>query len=148
MISEIMTRRFCYEVENIENYNEAVNDTEHMWDCHHRGEILPCGTYSRNDLKKFDLYWNRPASELIFLRHDEHTRLHHKGKKNSEETKRKMAEVKLGNKHMLGKHLSEETKRRLSEMRKRENLSDETRRKLSEAKKRYWANRRANNELI
>ena len=70
-------KRYCSEpLENIENYDKAVADTEHMWDCHHRAEILPCGRYTRAQLQKHGMYWYRPSSELIFLRHDEHWKLH------------------------------------------------------------------------
>lgn len=102
-------KRYCSEpIENIENYDKAVADTEHIWHCHHRGEILPCGRYTAAQLKKHGLYWNRPASELIFLRHDEHHRLHHIGKTHSDETRRKMSDS-----HM-GRSRSEETKRKIS----------------------------------
>ena len=70
-------RRYCSEdISRIENYDKAVNDKEHMWECHHRAEILPCGRYSQEELKKVGMFWHRPASELIFLRHDEHKKLH------------------------------------------------------------------------
>lgn len=70
-------RRYCSEdLSRIENYDKAVNDKEHMWHCHHRAELLPCGRYTVAQLQKHRLYWNRPASELIFLRHGEHKKLH------------------------------------------------------------------------
>lgn len=80
MINECNAKKFCCEdLRLIENYELAVNDTTQTWDCHHRGEVLPCGRFSRDDLKKFGLYYKRPASELIFLTHSEHRRLHAKG---------------------------------------------------------------------
>ena len=80
MICERTVKRFCCEdLSLIENYELAVNDTTQTWDCHHRGEVLPCGRFSRDDLKKFGLYFNRPAAELIFLTKAEHIRLHFKG---------------------------------------------------------------------
>ena len=94
MISKKNIRLFCSEDPSlIENYDKAIADTTQVWDCHHRGEILPCGRYSKATLKKFGLYYGRPASELIFLTATEHTRMH-----------------QLGNKNCLGKHLSHETK--------------------------------------
>ena len=87
--SDELRYMYCSEpLENIENYDKAVADTEHVWDCHHRAEILPCGVYSREALKKTGLYWHRPARELIFLRHDEHIRLHTMNQ--SQETRRAM----------------------------------------------------------
>lgn len=66
---------FCKEdVCLIENYDKAMNDTTQTWDCHHRLEIEL--NMSRAELVKSNLYVNRPASELIFLTHDEHTHLH------------------------------------------------------------------------
>ena len=84
MISEDRhTKRFCSEpLSHIENYEVASSDSEHMWECHHRAEILPCGRYSIKELKACGMYFNRPASELIFLRHDVHRSLHHKGEFN------------------------------------------------------------------
>ena len=156
MIDERQVKRYCYEPEQIENYDKAIADTEHVWHCHHRGEVLPCGTYSIQDLKKFGLYWNRPASELIFLTPEEHVSLHKKGNKyrlggkHSEEAKRKISEAKKGNKNHLGKKHSDDTRRRIAESMKGEKSpwfgrkrSEETRRKMSEAKKRYYASRRA-----
>ena len=149
MICNQTVRKFCCEdISHIENYDKAVTDMEHTWDCHHRLEIGDNGeNVSRLDLISHGIYYNRPASELIFLTKSEHTRLHHigqktmLGKKHSSESKRKMSEVnkgkkrqpfseewkrklsesKLGNKNWLGKHHSEETKRKISEAMKGDN---------------------------
>lgn len=65
------------DISRIENYEQAMNDKDFTWDCHHRAEISDDGsTTSVDELMKNGLYYNRPASELIFLRHDEHARLH------------------------------------------------------------------------
>lgn len=80
MISERYARKFCCEdLSLIENYDKAIADQTQTWDCHHRGEILPCGRFKAKHLKKFNLYYNRPANELIFLTYAEHTILHRKG---------------------------------------------------------------------
>lgn len=80
MINEYCANAYCCEdLSLIENYQLAVNDNTQTWHCHHRGEILPCGRFSPNDLNKFGLYYNRPASELIFLTKAQHTRLHKSG---------------------------------------------------------------------
>ena len=53
----------------------------------------------------------------------------------SEETKRKLSEANMGEKHpMFGKHISEETKRKMSEAKMGKKYSEETKKKLSEAK--------------
>lgn len=76
---------FCLssEYELIENYELAKADNFKGWDCHHRLELHPDGSlrYTRQSLKDLDLYFNRPASELIFLTHSEHARIHQTQKK-------------------------------------------------------------------
>lgn len=112
-------KRFCKEFENIENYSEAVSSQE-MWDCHHRNEIDM--NLSRQELIDRDMYYNRPACELIFLTHEAHNSLHHKGKKyrlgaiHSIETKKKISDAQKGeNNHMYGKHHSIESKKKMSD---------------------------------
>ena len=68
-----------------------------------------------------DLYYSRPASELIFLTRSEHTALHKEGKQHSEETRKKISESNKGKHH-----------------------TEETRKQISEAMKRRWKNNRAN----
>lgn len=108
MINDVNVRKYCSEdISNIENYEEAKNDTM-MWECHHRAEILPCGNYSYRNLIDFNLYYDRPASELIFLRQDVHRSTHGKaragilnffyGKTHTTEAKVKMSEAKKGRK--------------------------------------------------
>lgn len=80
MICEETAKNYCCEdLSLIENYDKAIADTTQTWCCHHRGEILPCGRFSRDDLKKFGLYFYRPASELIFMKKFNHFSLHRKG---------------------------------------------------------------------
>lgn len=99
MISEsYRAKQYCCEdISKIENYDKAIADQDQIWEIHHKAEVLPCGRFSKGDLIKFSLYWNRPANELIYLRHDIHRSLHHKG-----------------NIYMLGRKLSSETKHKLS----------------------------------
>lgn len=82
MISEESLYAYCSEdVSKIENYEQAVKDNTQTWHCHHRAEILPCGTYSRGDLIKHRLYYQRPAAELILLTRSEHHKLHRQANK-------------------------------------------------------------------
>ena len=112
---------FCKNPENIENFEKAKADNFKGWHCHHRKGIdIP-----REELKALGMYYNRPASELIFLTLGEHRKLH----KFSEETKKKLSESRKG------KHPSEETKNKLSEAHKGKHPSEETRKKISEAMK-------------
>ena len=70
-------RNFCCEdISLIENYEEAKADNFVGWDLHHRLEIGAFYTLSVAELKALNLYNHRPASELIYLRHGEHTSLH------------------------------------------------------------------------
>ena len=105
---------FCRMPELIENYDKAVADNTQVWDCHHRLE-----THSSDGEKRFvdiskaelialNMYYDRPAEELIFLKGAEHKSLHNKSK----ETRKKISETEKG------KHLSEEHKRKLAEARK------------------------------
>ena len=118
MIAKSRTSRrrlqsFCCEpIENIENFEEAER-SEELYDCHHRLETDLC--VSAEWLKEHDMYYNRPASELIFLPRRVHLSIHHSGvqrfgsentffgRKHSEESIQKMRDAKLG------KHCGEES---------------------------------------
>ena len=100
----------CDDISLIENYDKAINDKTQLWDCHHRLEIDENKTVEQ--LKEEGKYYNRPADELIFLTHGEHTKL-----------------------HAIGKTYSEETKQKLSKANKGKKMSDEARQKMSIAKK-------------
>ena len=79
---------FCREPEHIENYEQAMNDIS-KWECHHRLEThFSDGTerphnacLSSRELILLGCYYDRPASELIFLTKSEHMRLHSKSNK-------------------------------------------------------------------
>ena len=118
MISEYYAKKFCCEDPSlIENYDKAIADTKQTWDCHHRREILPCGRFSSNDLKKFGLYFNRPASELIFLTKAEHNRLHKSGVPLNEDHKKSISDSKKGvpRPDLKGIPRSEATKKAISD---------------------------------
>lgn len=65
----------CEDVSCIENYSEAMKDNLHGWDIHHKLETRGFG-YTWKELIMLGLYYDRPANELIFLKHDEHLNLH------------------------------------------------------------------------
>lgn len=76
-------RKFCCEdISLIENYDKAITDKTKTWDCHHRLESHTSDGELRfifitsDELKALDLYYQRPASELIFLTCKEHRLLH------------------------------------------------------------------------
>ena len=144
--------KYCTEPENIENYEAAKKNNFKGWEVHHRLETHNSDgerrlvDITKDELKALDMYYHRPASELIFLTTSEHNTLHHKGKLISEETKKKLSEAKKG--HLVteetrkklseakkGKHLSEETRKKMSAAKKGKHLSEETRNKMSESRK-------------
>ena len=124
----------CSECETlIENYDKAKADNFKGWVLHHRREThYPNGErmmieISAKELNALDMYKNRPANELIYMTASEHTSLHSKGKRHSEETKKKLSEAakqrpkenyKGENNGMYGKKHSEESKRKMTESRK------------------------------
>lgn len=140
--------KYCKDYENIENYEKAKADDFKNWEVHHRLETHNSDGERRlvditaDELKALDMYYNRPADELIFLTIYEHSRLHMKGKHLSEETRKKIGAASKGNKYALGYKHSEEAKNKISEAMKGENNSfygrhhtEETKKKMSEARK-------------
>lgn len=67
-------RRYCLNVEQIENYDEAIK-SDKMYICHHKLEAF----FTHKELKVMGKYYNRPARELIFLTYQEHRNWPHKG---------------------------------------------------------------------
>lgn len=129
MIYEQKVRRYCSEpIENIENYDKAVSSID-CWDCHHRLEITDNGRVSVRELKERNLYYHRPASELIFIPHGEHTVLHCRGIKRPEYV------VEKQRKSLTGHKLSDETKRRMSIAQKGKKMPKTFCEKQSELKK-------------
>ena len=113
MISITHTLEYCSEdISKIENYQQAIQDTSHIWHCHHIRGL-------DEDLKAINEYKNRPAAELIFLPAGEHHKLHNTGEHNV----------------LYGKHMSEETKQKLSVSIKKALEDQQIRAKMSEAKR-------------
>ena len=117
---------YCKEPEKIENYEKALADNFVGWLCHHRLETHNSDgerrlvDITKKELLALNMYYNRPAEELIFMKESEHKSLHHKGKKLSEETRRKMAES------AKGKPKSEEHKKKIGETLKGRQFSAES----------------------
>ena len=142
-------KRFCKEPEKIENYEKAKADDFVGWCIHHRLQTWTSDgkrrlvDITRKELIALDMYYDRPAEELIFLTLGEHSSLHNKGKLCSEEAKKKMSAAKKDrcsgkNNSFYGKRHSEETKMRISRTKtgkKLEPFSEEHKQKLSEAMK-------------
>ena len=81
-------QKYCSEaVSKIENYTLAKADNFIDLDIHHRLETHNSDgerrlvDLTKDELKVLGMYYNRPASELIFMKHSEHISLHRKEKK-------------------------------------------------------------------
>ena len=117
-------KQYCKEYEKIENYQKAKKDNFKGWECHHRLETHTSDgerrlvDITKKELIALDMYYNRPADELIFLTLKEHNTFK-KGKPKSEEAKKKIREAHKGkpgpNK---GKKFSEEHKKKMREAHK------------------------------
>jgi len=102
----------CEDISLVENFDIASR-SEEVYEFHHRKET-DLGV-SRKWLVEHNLYYHRPASELILLTSSEHTKLH-----------------MTTNPPWLGKKLTEEHKKKISKAHTGKKLSAETRRKMSE----------------
>lgn len=129
---------FCAKPELIENYDEAVNDKNEVWACHHRMEEV----FSRKELIRAGWYYNRRPEELIFIKRSEHDgnpRIHIEKRRALEKPKHTKPHTKetreLISKKCKGHKLSEETKEKMSLSRMGHPVSDETRKKLKESNK-------------
>ena len=157
---------YCKDYKNIENYEKAKADDFKNWEVHHRLETHNSDGERRlvditaDELKSLDMYYNRPADELIFMTIYEHSRLHMKGKHLSEETRKKIGAASKGRSAWnKGKKMSEEFCRKNSESHKGEKNSfygkrhsEETKKKIAEAKRinstgRHWFNNGKENKF-
>lgn len=134
-------KRYCSDIENVENYEDAKKDNFKGWEVHHRLETHNSDGERRivditmEELEALGMYYHRPAEELIFLTTSKHNTLHHKWKPLSAETRKKLSEAGKGNKHALGYKHSEEIKKKISEARKGKPRSEETKKKIADANK-------------
>lgn len=68
-------KKYCREpIENIKGYREAVESEDGWYVCHHINEL----TFTEDELKKMNMYYHRPASELIIMSRSEHNKWHHR----------------------------------------------------------------------
>ena len=72
----------CEDVTKVENYNKALTDNFVNWVQHHRLETHNSDGERRlaqltaEELKALDMYYKRPAEELIWLTRAEHINIH------------------------------------------------------------------------
>lgn len=81
---------YCIDNSKIENYDKALADNFVGWQRHHRLETHNSDGERRlvqitpEELQAFNMYYNRPAEELIWLTISEHFKIHHDKKKQGE----------------------------------------------------------------
>lgn len=96
MISKVSIKYCCEHISKIENYDRAISDYHNVWHCHHRKETPEEGiSMSKKELIESGLYYNRPASELIFLTPSEHKLLHQSYAKYTNHDKQKRFEYQI-----------------------------------------------------
>ena len=167
MINIASAKSFCRDdYTKIENYKEAVNDNTQTWELHHRNEFTLDGKFAHtaNELKEMNMYFKRPANELIFLTPSEHRRMHNMNM--SDETRKRISDTLKGHSvtdesrlkmkmngghtsYWKGKKMPEEARKKMSDAKKGKagpmkgkHHSEETRRKISEASKKYQESKR------
>jgi hypothetical protein len=73
---------YCTNIEDVENYEKAKANNFKGWHLHHRLETYTSDgdlrkiAISRKELIALDVYYDRPANELIYLTKAEHSALH------------------------------------------------------------------------
>ncbi len=133
-ISNYKVSLFCREdASKIEGYDEAIK-SEEKYDCHHRLELHNDGSlrFTSDSLMKLDLYYNRPACELVFISHSEHISLHTKARWESGQLTKKSGIKRKGTK--WSHPMSEEAKKKLSLSKKGKKLSKEHKKSLMKPK--------------
>ena len=86
MLNEKNAKSYCSDdISLIENYHEAIADKNKMWDIHHRRECDENGQtlFTSKQLIDMNLYFKRPASELIFVTRSMHWKLHREMRENN-----------------------------------------------------------------
>lgn len=68
-------KSICKNYHLVENYIQARFDVDEIWDLHHKNEIIE--NKSAEELKLENRYFNVDTSDLIFIKHKEHMRIHH-----------------------------------------------------------------------
>lgn len=93
MINKYKIKTYCRDnISKIKNYDKAIADKENMWECHHINEL----TYTKKELIKMNMYYNRPADEFIFLTKKEHKKIHTEMCVGEKERKQKINESMSG----------------------------------------------------
>lgn len=119
----------CQSIEKIEGYDKMLKSSKE-WCCHHRREIYD--NKSRKQLIDEGLYYNRPASELIFLTQKKHRSLH--AKHPTDEAREKKSAAFTGEKNPM---FADNPENYMSD-----EAVKEKHRKQSEKMKEFWSRKR------
>ena len=156
-------KRFCKEPEKIENYEKALADNFKGWECHHRLQTWTSDgerrlvNISAAELKALGMYYNRPASELIFLTVSEHRLLHNEGEHNPMYGKQGYWKGKTGpnkgkiageNNPMYGKHHSLSSIQKMSKAMKGKPGPNKGKHFSEEHKKNIGAAKKGNKNML
>lgn len=153
MINELKTIGYCCEdIQKIENYDAAVADKSQKWLCHHRNEIT-LGLSSEQLIRKH-LYYERPASELIFLTNSEHARLHNLNLTEERRNNQQAGCIKYHQEHEMSQDTRDKISSRLKSayskglkpwnkdmkgFREGHRHTEEAKQRMSEAAKEHWS---------
>ena len=125
MICESTVKKYCCDnISKILHYENAIADKKETWDCHHKLEthtsegFLRSVPLTKEELKALEVYYNRPAEELIFLKQDVHKYIHQAGKPMSEDLRKK---ISIANRNNVSTRCNAEMRRKLSEIAKARN---------------------------
>lgn len=78
MISKYVVKYCNGDITKIKNYELAVSDEKEYWEIHHWLEITPFSKkeVTINFLEKNKMYYNVEPQALVFLKHEDHVKLH------------------------------------------------------------------------
>ena len=122
-------------IDNVEGFDPEILESDRGWVLHHRLELEDKFGNPRDEevsawvLMRLGLYYNRPASELLWVRKGEHATMHNKlrkreawnkGKTNiyDDETRKNISDTLKEYYKNNPKTVSEETKKKMSESNK------------------------------
>lgn len=113
MICLDKVKQFCKDdYTKIKNYDLAISDNKIVWHCHHILELTLNNEFahSKDELIRMDMYYKRPYFELIFLKPNDHKKLHLDNL--SEHTRKKLS--RLCTKTWTGRKHTKDTKEKMS----------------------------------
>ena len=67
--------KYCLDPKNIENRDKALMDGTECWKLVHRNFFTKLGIVSTPTLKSLNLFWNRPSTELIYMKREDYEKM-------------------------------------------------------------------------